>query len=266
MTSYGHDNSRLAQSYDRLSESQFSGGKSLIERMQIGAGARVLDVGCGTGRLAAWLAERVGPQGLVLGIDPLPERVALARAQVPGARFEIGRAEDLTAFAEVGFDGVCMSAVFHWIQDKAKALAEVARVLAPGGRLGVTTTPKDLHAAGTMARLLASLFARPAYRGRIQRERFVLATQSSTVSEMLAMLLTAGLDLVELHVVERELVHASGEDLLDFIEASSFGNFLSAVPPDLHDTSRTDFAASFATQAGPIRVRDYGVLFVARKP
>jgi SAM-dependent methyltransferase len=75
-TSFDHDNPRLAAIYDRLSESQFQSGKRLVERLELRSGNRVLDIGCGTGRLAEWIAEIVGPDGNVVGIDPLPERVA----------------------------------------------------------------------------------------------------------------------------------------------------------------------------------------------
>jgi arsenite methyltransferase len=142
-TSFGHDSHRLAEVYDRLSDSQFDGGKRLVERIDVQVGDRVLDVGCGTGRLARWIAERVGPAGSVVGIDPLVERIAIARSRADGISFEVGRAEDLSAFASESFDAVCMSAVIHWVSDKPKALAEVRRVLRPGGRLGVTTMPQE---------------------------------------------------------------------------------------------------------------------------
>src|ERR1700677_2403733 len=70
-TSFTHDTQDLAETYDRLSDPQLDGGKRLIERIGIKPGNRVLDIGCGTGRLvAAWIAERVGPTGTVVGIDP----------------------------------------------------------------------------------------------------------------------------------------------------------------------------------------------------
>jgi ubiquinone/menaquinone biosynthesis C-methylase UbiE len=266
MTSYEHDSSTLAKDYDRLSDSQFQSGQGLVERMALQAGASVLDVGCGTGRLAAWMAERVGPSGQVVGIDPLAERIALARARVPGVRFQIGHAEDLGAFADGSFDGVCMSAVFHWIPDQAKALAEIARVLRPGGKLGFTTLPKELHAASTMAKVLRSVFAQPAYRGKIRLEKFVLTHQCSTVTELITRVLAAGLDLAELHVTERVRRMASAREMIDFMEASSFGNFLSAIPEELHDTFGADFERLAPQDADGYVTRDYGAMIVARKP
>jgi ubiquinone/menaquinone biosynthesis C-methylase UbiE len=268
MTSYEHDSSKLAKDYDRLSDTQFQSGKGLVERMALPAGARVLDVGCGTGRLAEWIAERVGPGGQVVGIDPLAERIALARERVPGGRFEIGYAEELGAFADGSFDGVCMSAVFHWVPDQPKALAASGRVLRPGGKLGFTTLPKELHAASSMAKVLGSVFAQPAYRGRLRLEKFALAHQRSTVTEIITMVLEAGLDLVELHVTERVRRMASAREMTDFMEASSFGNFLSAIPKDLHDTFRADFECTALAHQDPegFASRDYGAMIVARKP
>ncbi|HEY1557351.1 MAG TPA: methyltransferase domain-containing protein, partial [Kofleriaceae bacterium] len=96
-SSFAYDSPELAATYDRVSTWQLESGKRLVERLGIAAGARVLDIGCGTGRLAAWIGERVGPTGHVTGIDPLEERVRLAREHVPAARFEVGQAEELGA-------------------------------------------------------------------------------------------------------------------------------------------------------------------------
>src|SRR5215475_3374812 len=101
MTSFMHDSRSLAETYDRVSDLQFEGGKRLVERLGLKEGARVLDVGCGTGRLAQWIAERVGTKGAVVGIDPLEERIRIARSRGGGtASFEVGQAEDLRAFED----------------------------------------------------------------------------------------------------------------------------------------------------------------------
>ena len=67
-TPFEHDSRDLAQTYDRVSDLQFEGGKRLVERLGLNEGARVLDVGCGTGRLAHWIAGRVGTRGAVTGM------------------------------------------------------------------------------------------------------------------------------------------------------------------------------------------------------
>src|SRR5438105_795941 len=73
--SFAHDSPQLAQTYDRVSDLQLEVGKRLVERLELEVGARVLDVGCGTGRLARWIGERLGPKGSIVGIDPLEDRI-----------------------------------------------------------------------------------------------------------------------------------------------------------------------------------------------
>lgn len=261
MASYDRDDPELARTYDRVSDRQFESGQRLVERLDLAPGARVLDVGCGTGRLAEWIAARIGPG--VVGIDPLPERIALARARAPGLRFEVGRAEDLAGFANGSFDAVCLSAVLHWVEDKAGALAGISRVLRPGGRLGLTTQAKELQRQGTLAEVLAPVFGRPPYRDHAKQARAVM--RPATLTELVTMLHEASLRLRDLHVVERRYWHASGEDVVAFYESSTFGNFLSTVPGDLRPQLRRDLVRAFDARRGAegILIEDYGVLAVA---
>src|ERR1700678_2197162 len=87
-------NEELARDYDRISvDRQLQSGKSLVERLAIAPGEHVLDVGCGTGLPALHIAGLVGAAGSVLGIDPLPLRIALAQARArPGLEFRVGDA------------------------------------------------------------------------------------------------------------------------------------------------------------------------------
>jgi ubiquinone/menaquinone biosynthesis C-methylase UbiE len=266
-TSFSHDSRELADMYDRVSDLQFEGGKRLVERLGLSEGARVLDVGCGTGRLAQWIAERVGDKGAVAGIDPLEERIRIARSRGGAARFEVGQAEDLRAFDDASFDAVCMASVFHWIEDKAKAFAEVHRVLRPGGRVGVTTLPQELARAGTVGRALEPLLARAPYAGRVDLSALTFAKRGCTSTELVSLALDSRLELVELQVTQRTRTHASGEALVDFLEASSFGNFLRPVPEDLRPLLRADLIAAFDAQKGPegVAARGWGVLFIATR-
>ncbi len=266
-TQFAHDSRQLAETYDRRSDSQFESGKRLVERLGIAEGARVLDVGCGSGRLARWIAERVGPSGSVAGIDPLAERVDIARAGGGATRFEVGQAEDLGAFEDASFDAVCMSAVLHWVVDKAKAVSEAHRVLRPGGRLGVTTLPHELRGAGSVALALRPLLGRAPYAGRVDLSLLTFAEHGVTTTDLVSMVLASGLDLVELHIVQRIRSHASGADLVDFLEASSFGNFFRIVPEELRPSLRADLISAFDAQKGAdgVVVRDWGLVFVAKR-
>src|SRR5262245_21182776 len=267
MTSFTHDSRSLAETYDRVSDLQFEGGKGLVEQLGLEEGARVLDVGCGTGRLAHWIAERVGRMGAVTGIDPLEERIHIARSRGGNVRFEVGQAEDLRAFEDASFDSVCMSSVLHWVEDKAKALAEVRRVLRPGGRLGVTTLPHELARAGTVGLVLEALLARAPYAGRVDISTLTFAKRGCTTTDLVSLAVESQLELVELHLTRRTHTHASGEALVDFIEASAFGTFLRPVTEDLRPSIRADLIAAFDARRGPegVSVRGWGVLFIATR-
>ena len=92
----------------------------------------MLDVGCGTGRVSAALAER---GSRVWGIEPSPEMAALARKRV--STVKVASAEHLP-FKDGWFDRAVMWLVVHLL-DRPEAFAEAVRVLAPDGRLVVAT-------------------------------------------------------------------------------------------------------------------------------
>jgi ubiquinone/menaquinone biosynthesis C-methylase UbiE len=103
-------------------------------------GERLLDVGCGTGRLAMVFAERVSPTGSVDGIDASPEMIQRAevRARRSGlpVNFKVGFAQRLP-FPDAAFDGVACTLALHHVaeDDRPAAVEEMYRVLKTGGRL-----------------------------------------------------------------------------------------------------------------------------------
>jgi SAM-dependent methyltransferase len=125
-------------------------------------GRRVLDVGCGTGRLAGALAERAGSR--VWGIDPSPEMLDVARAQT-GAGIGFRRAEaEALPFRAGWFERVVMRLVVHLL-DRPRALGEARRVLAAPGRLAIATFDPSHFDRFWLNALFPSLEA-------IDRERF----------------------------------------------------------------------------------------------
>ncbi len=112
----------------------------LADDLQLQPGDRVLDVGCGPGRLAMVFAERVAPTGSVDGIDAAAEMINRASSQahrrrVP-ATFRVAFAQDLP-FPNATFDAVACTLALHHVaeDDQPAAVAEMYRVLKPNGRL-----------------------------------------------------------------------------------------------------------------------------------
>lgn len=101
-------------------------------------GERVLDIACGTGALTRLLVERVGPGGQVTGLDLGPGMLAVARERLGGPNVEWREASALAMpFQGASFDLVTCQQGLQFFPDRAKGMAEMRRVLKPGGRLAL---------------------------------------------------------------------------------------------------------------------------------
>jgi ubiquinone/menaquinone biosynthesis C-methylase UbiE len=121
--------------------------KQLLDGLQLGNGGRVLELGAGTGELARELCAAVAPDGQVIASDAAAGMVELIRATlvgVPQARVEQLDASDI-ALPNESVDVVVFRMGLMLVDDPAGALAEIRRVLTPGGRLGVAVWAGPEH-------------------------------------------------------------------------------------------------------------------------
>jgi ubiquinone/menaquinone biosynthesis C-methylase UbiE len=260
------DSPELASTYDQVSVRQFNHGKVLVGALGIEPGQHVLDVGCGTGRLGAYVAELVAPQGSVVGIDPLPLRVDLAGRKHPNFSTRVGRAEDLTAFEADQFDVVYLNSVFHWVNDKQTALREALRVLKRGGRIGVNSADADRSHQGAALVRQAVLDEGLAH----SSEAASVGTNYRVNADQLRSLLQqAGFNDVQVtsHTFVDEVTGA--DDLFAWSSSSSFGNFLSDLTAPERSRVRERLADKLKSLSGPthqVRLERYLVFASATKP
>ena len=137
-------------------------------------GERVLDLGSGGGIDVLLSARRVGPSGFAYGVDMTEEMLELARANAARAgavnvEFRKGQIEDLP-LPGASVDVVISNCVINLSTDKPAVLAEIYRVLIPGGRIGITDvvaedhlTHADRAAAGSYAGCIAGALSRAEY-------------------------------------------------------------------------------------------------------
>jgi trans-aconitate 2-methyltransferase len=126
-----------AATYDRVSEPQVRWAVPVIERVDGEGLARLLDAGCGSGRVTEMLLERF-PGVEIVAVDASASMVREARARLErfGKRVSVVEADLAHPLPDVGeFDTVFSTAVFHWIGDHAALFSNLAAVMSRGGRL-----------------------------------------------------------------------------------------------------------------------------------
>jgi ubiquinone/menaquinone biosynthesis C-methylase UbiE len=267
----------MASAYDELSDPQFTHGKTLIALLGIGPGDRVLDIGCGTGRLAAFAVERMGVDGRVVGIDPASPRIQVAQERAdPRLEFRISEAQELSPFPDGSFDVAYLNSVFNWIRDKPRAFSEAHRVLKSGGRLGVGTTVQERPNQLGLIKSRAWKTVR-GVSGRTEQDTSrasgkIGSNYVATAAEIRAMLEDAGF-VPRIHEVRtfismcRDVAH-----IVDFLQATSYGDLAPGASAADYAAFRRELEALFAGEyadcvsSDGIRLERYVLLAVADKP
>ena len=123
---------------------------ALVTRLGIGADARVVDLGAGTGKFTAQLV----PTGAeLIAIEPVANMRAHLAADLPGVGVLAGTGERIP-LADASVDAIVVAQAFHWF-DGAAALREIRRVLRPGGGLGLVWNARERTGwAGEMAEMV----------------------------------------------------------------------------------------------------------------
>jgi ubiquinone/menaquinone biosynthesis C-methylase UbiE len=113
--------------------------EQLVALLKVRPDDSVIDVACGTGIVARIARERLGPEARVVGVDVAPAMLAVARSADPSIDWRLGHATELPVADAERFTVATCHQGMQFVPDKAAAVREMQRVLAPGGRVALAT-------------------------------------------------------------------------------------------------------------------------------
>jgi trans-aconitate methyltransferase len=207
-----------AEQYARNSAVQLHWARELIGKLGLTGDERVLDIGCGDGKVTAELARRV-PRGEVVGVDSSPAMIEKARStfpasSVPGLSFAVMDARTLSF--ENTFDVAFSNAALHWIKGHDDLLRLVARSLKPGGRLlfqmGGRGNGEEIFA------LAAEIIQRDSWRSFFQGFEFPWAFYGA--EEYAQWLGEAGFSVRRAELIPRDMRQKGREGLLGWVRTT----------------------------------------------
>ena len=165
-----------------------------VDAAGVAPGHAVLDVACGTGIVARTAADRLAGDGVVVGIDLNEAMLTVARRTRPDIEWQQGDAAALP-FPDRSFDAVTCQMALMFFPDRAKALREMARVVAPDGRVAIVVP--------------ASLPSQPAYGPFVDLVSRLAGAEAASllgtywacgdIDELNALVESAGLQVVDTH-------------------------------------------------------------------
>lgn len=212
-----------ARTYDRVADPMTRWGTAILGRLPLAGDERVLDAGCGSGRVTELLAARL-PRGRVVALDGSPAMIEAARDRLApfGDRIEFVVADlgqPLPLDAPV--DAILSTATFHWIPDHDVLFANLAAVVRPGGRL--VAQCGGIGNIGGVRRVLATVGD-----GWLGSAHF--ETPMATVGRLDA----SGFVDIECWLTDEPTWIAPGEPLETYLRTVILGDHLARIPPDEH--------------------------------
>ncbi len=130
-----------AERYERVSQMQYKIGLHTIDVLNPQGNERMLDIGCGTGKLTLQIAQKLG-SGTIVGVDPDASMIAFARQEIARSKatnFSAFQASATELDFHEEFDAVFSNIVIHLIQNVQKLFRALYAALKPGGRLVIAT-------------------------------------------------------------------------------------------------------------------------------
>lgn len=226
------------EEYGRFEAERTRPFRDLLAAVPLAAPRRVVDLGCGTGRLTAMLAAR-WPDALVTGIDSSTRMLAAAAAHALPDRLEF-RLLDVRDWQPAGtVDLVVSNAALQWLPGHLRLLPRLAGALGPGGVLALAV-PGNFDSPSHA--LLREACGSTRWRHRL--ESFAASRSVAAPAEYLAVLAQAGLrpDVWETTYLHR--LHGGANPVLDWMRGTALRPVLAALPP----AARAEFLADYGAR------------------
>jgi trans-aconitate methyltransferase len=246
-----------AATYHRVSDPQWTWGLRVIDRLSPAAGERILDIGCGTGRLTAAIRGRV-PSTHVTGLDRSIAMLREARVQESG--ISVVQADARRLPLDTGFDAVFSTATFHWVAEHDRLFGEIHRVLVPGGRLVAQAGggPNLARLYGRTAALARGEFA-PFFTDWTDPWNF------AGVEETQARLTATGFTGVDVWLESTPTTMFGAETFRAFVAAVCLRHQLDRLPPERRDAYLSRIVGQAAADDPPFTLDYWRLNIDARK-
>jgi SAM-dependent methyltransferase len=229
----------------------------VLDRLGVGSGTRLIDIGCGSGYAAAMAAAR---SASVTGIDITPELIEIARERLPGGSFFVGGMDDLP-FENQSFDAAVGFNSFQFAAHPTQAIREGARVVKTGGLVAATTFAEPERNQSTalylaLEPLRATAPGAPAH----------LPYGLSSPGGLERLLAEASLEPIESGEVPLTWAHVSVDHAVRAVLASGGGAMaIEAAGEDAARAALTEAAANFARPDGSVSMQNVFRYAIARR-
>lgn len=231
-----------AADYERHSAAQQAWARELLAKLALQGDERLLDIGCGDGKVTAELARHL-PAGYVVGIDSAASMVRLAQARQPpgerpNLRFCLADAIDLPFSA--GFDVAFSNATLHWVPDHRRVLQGISRSLRPGGRVLLQMGGRG-NAADILS-LLSDMMRQSEWHEHFSG--FVFPYAFYAPDEYLPWLQEARLHRLRVELIPKDMTHDGAGGLEGWIR-TTWLPYTQRVPEPLRERFIHELAASY---------------------
>ena len=232
--------------YMQNSGAQQTWAEELMDKLHLAGNERILDLGCGDGKITSALADCV-PDGTVVGIDSSASMIRFAQDShaAYGPRLKFEECDAAALHFEDEFDVIFSNAALHWVQDHPAVVQSIARALRPGGHALLS-----MGGQGNVAEVIAaaqSLTQEPAWAPYFEDAFFAYAFHAP--EDYQQWLTGAGLKPLRLELVPKDMVHAP-EKFKGWIR-TTWIHYTQHVPGNLRDHFVDDLVDRYLDRRPP---------------